>query len=63
MRKTLIRKSKRSHGSCHYGGDMLLAKYEHEDGEPVFITSEYFFKAKTEGIFRYEHLNKEPKIR
>lgn len=47
----------------HYGGDMLLAKYEHEDGEPVFITSEYFFKARTEGIFRYEHFNKEPKIR
>lgn len=46
MRKTLIRKSKRSHGSCHYGGDMLLAKYEHEDGEPVFITSEYFLKQK-----------------
>lgn len=47
----------------NYGGDMLLVKYEHEDGEPVFITSEYFFKAKTEGVFRYEHLNKEPKIR
>ena len=46
MRKTLIRKSKRSHGSCHYGGDMLLAKYEHEDEEPVFITSEYFLKQK-----------------
>ena len=47
----------------NYGGDMLLVKYEHEDGEPVFITSEYFFKAKTEGVFRYEYLNKEPKIR
>ena len=47
----------------HYGGDMLLVKYEREDKEPVFITSEYFFKAKTEGVFRYEHFNKEPKIR
>ena len=47
----------------HYGDDMLLVKYEREDEEQVFITSEYFFKAKTEGIFRDEHFNKEPKIR